>query len=130
MKGVLTSYNFPLSYFSLSFTRLLNKKVSIATSDKVDQTMKINFGELMETDSLKFPLTVDSRDYIFMESYRLQNELLSVKKVLRVGNPVITRSVSDRIKRGSFQSLNPNQKGDLNQKGSELTKGRKDAKDG
>ena len=92
--------------------------------------MKINFGELVETHSLKFSLTVDSRDYIFMESYRLQNELLSVKKVLRVGNPVITRSVSDRIKRGSFQSLNPNQKGDLNQKGSELTKGRKDAKDG
>ena len=74
MDKILTSYNFPLSYFSLSFTRLLNKKVSIATSDKVDQTMKINFGELMETDSLKFPLTVDRRDYIFMQSLCIQNE--------------------------------------------------------
>jgi hypothetical protein len=74
MDKILTSYNFPLSYFSLSFTRLLNKKVSIATSDKVDQTMKINFGELMETDSLKFPLTVDRRDYIFMQSFCIQNE--------------------------------------------------------
>lgn len=43
---------------------------------------------------------------------------------------MITRSVSDRIKCGSFQSLNPNQKGDLNHKGLELTEGRKDAKDG
>jgi hypothetical protein len=78
----------------------------------------------METDSLKFPLTVDRRDYIFMQSLCHQNQLLSVKKVLRVGNPVITRSVSDRIKRGSFQSLG------IHHKGSELTEGRKDAKDG
>jgi len=104
--------------------------LSMATSDKVDQTMKLNFDEFMETDSLKFPLTVDRRDYIFMESLRLQNESRSVKKVLRVGNPVITRFVSDRIKGGSFQSLSPNQKGDLSQKGLNLTKGRKDAKDG
>jgi len=46
----------------------------MATSDKVDHTMKINFGELMETDSIKFPLTVDRRDYIFMQSFCIQNE--------------------------------------------------------
>jgi hypothetical protein len=47
----------------------------------------------METNSFKFSLTVDRRDYIFIESLRLQNYLRSVKKVLKVDNPVIIRSV-------------------------------------
>jgi hypothetical protein len=60
---------------------LLGKRLEIPSTAfplqlliKIDQAMKINFGEFIKTHSFRFSLTGDRRDYIFNPSFCLQNE--------------------------------------------------------